>query len=112
MAGLLKKFATELPAEPDVRIHLPMLTFIRDVLKKDIRLIPHAHLFEKTPEPGDAAMMDNLNVALTMALPFINAGIAPDLNKIASETGLPVETVTDLLQHVMGSVNKLKKKGR
>jgi hypothetical protein len=112
MASLLKKFAIELPAEPDVRIHLPMLTFIKDVLKKDITLTPHAQLFEKTPEPKKAAMMDNLNVALTMALPYINNGVTPDLNAIAKQTGLPVETVTDLLEHVMGRVNKLKKKGR
>ncbi|RYY31473.1 MAG: hypothetical protein EOO04_01080 [Chitinophagaceae bacterium] len=112
MAGLLKEFAPDLPAEPDVRVHLPMITFIKDVLKKDITLTPHAHLFEKTPEPADAEMMDNLNVALQMALPYVNSGVAPDLDAIAKKTGLPVDTVADLLQHVMGKVEKLKKKGR
>ena len=89
-----------------------MLTFIKDVLNKDITLTPHAHLFEKTPEPEEAAMVDNLNVALKMALPYVNSGVAPDLDAIAKESGLPVETVTDLLQHVIGRVEKLKKKGR
>jgi hypothetical protein len=85
IAGLLKKFAIELPAEPDVRVHLPMLTFIKDVLKNDITLIPHADHFKKTPEPEDAAMMEKLNAVLQMALPYINKGVAPDLNVIAKK---------------------------
>jgi hypothetical protein len=107
MAVLLQEFVPDLPGEPDVRIHLSMLTFIRDVLKKDITLIPHADHFKKTPEPEDAAMMEKLNAVLQMALSYINKGVAPALNVIAKKTGLPVETIADLLRHIDGRLKNL-----
>ncbi len=118
-ANLVKKLnghGFDIPAEPDIHVHLPMLTAIKDILGKELQLDPYEKLFQPKSTASESDMMDKLNHLLQLALPYINSGKAPDIEALAKEAGVDPETARDLLSKSMGRINKLRdridKKGK
>ncbi len=54
--------------------------------------------------------MTRLNKLLSLTLPYINSGQEPDLEMLAKEAGVDIDTAGDLLAHSMGRINSLKDK--
>ena len=118
-ANLVKKLnghGFDIPAEPDIHVHLPMLTAIKDILGKEQHLDPYEKLFQPKSTASENDMMDKLNHLLQLALPYINSGKAPDIEALAKEAGVDPETARDLLSKSMGRINTLRdridKKGK
>lgn len=109
MAKRLNAYEFNLPSDPDIRLHLPMVTVIKNLLKKDLELNRYSRLFEIKTSAENDLMMKKLNELLSRALPYINAGKEPDINALAKETGVDPEIARDLLQKSMNRIKELRK---
>jgi hypothetical protein len=109
--GLVKKLnkhGMRIPEEPDIRVRLPMIKAIKDILGKSPRLNPYEKLFEQKSTPAAKNAIDKLNRLLALALPFINSGQEPDVEALAKEAGVDIETARELLDHSIARINKLR----
>jgi hypothetical protein len=104
----LNAHGLRLPIEPDIRVQPTMLRTTKSILKKDLHLNPYEGLFERRSTPGEKEMIEKLNRLLSLALPLINAGKEPDIESLAKEAGVDVETARDLLTHSMDRIKKLR----
>ncbi|HNR08446.1 MAG TPA: hypothetical protein PKM27_14095 [Saprospiraceae bacterium] len=111
LIGCLNGYGIDFPIEPDIRIHPSLLDLIRKLLNKKVNLFPYNHLFEEKKSPESEEFLAKLNQVLSMALPEINAGRKPDAEALARKLDLDPETVRDILDNVIGRVDKLKKDG-
>lgn len=102
----LNSYGFNLSDDPDIRIHLPMLNVIRNLLKKEINLNPFSKLFEVKKSPDEDEFLKKLNQLLALAIPYINAGIKPDAEALAKELEMDPETVKNLLDQVLNRMNK------
>ncbi len=109
MGACLNAYAFNLPVDPDIRLHLPMLTVIKNLLKKDPELNPYSRLFEIKPSAESDALMKKLNEFMMLALPYINEGKEPDIDALAKKTGVDPKIAREILQKSMGSIKKLRK---
>jgi hypothetical protein len=109
LAKRLNGHAFNLPVNPDIRLHLSMLTVIKKLLKKNLELNPYSRLFETKTSSENDVLMEKLNKLLSLALPYINAGKEPDIEAMAKETGVDPEIARDLLQKSMDRIKKLRK---
>lgn len=111
LARALIKHGLNISAEPDIRLHLPMIICIQNILGKDLHLNPYEELFNTKPTPGKQAEVDRLNHLLSLALPYINAGQDPDVSTLAKEAGVEEETARDVLAQMTGRISMLREKG-
>jgi hypothetical protein len=109
MAKKLNAHEFDLPLDPDIRLHLPMLIVIKQLLKKDLPINPYSSLFETKSSPENEVMIEKLNKFLSLALPVINEGKEPDINAMAKKAGIDPEIARDLLQKSMDRVKQLRK---
>ena len=109
MSGLLKKHGVDIPTDPDIRIHLPILTLLEKVLKKRPELDPYARLFETKASPESEEIMTKLNRFMALALPYINSGKEPEVDALAKEAGVDPETARDLLQNAVDKIREMRK---
>ncbi len=109
MAKKLNAHGFNLPADPDIRLHLPMLTVTNKLLKKDLQINPYSQLFETKPSPEKEASMKKLNEFLSLALADINAGKEPDVAAMAKKAGINPEIARDLLKKSMNKIKQLRK---
>jgi len=109
MSSLLKKHGVDVPSDPDIRIHLPMLTLMEKVFKKRPELHPYTRLFETKTSPESEAMMSKLNQFMALALPYINSGKEPDVDALAKEAGVDPMTARDLFQNAMDKIREMRK---
>lgn len=56
------------------------------------------------------ANMAGLNKLLSLALPYINQGLEPDVETLARNAGVDLGQAKELLKHTMGRISHLKKK--
>ena len=103
----LNRSGLKMSVEPDIRVHLPMMLCIKEILGNELRLNPYEHLFEHKPTPSEQGNMDRLNRLLSLALPFINAGQEPDAAALAKETGVDEDTAREVLRHTIARIRKL-----
>ena len=109
MAKRLNTYKFNLPVDPDIRLHLPMLTVIKQLLKKDLVLNPYSHLFEVKPSTENELLMKNLNEFLLQAMPYINDGKQLNINALAKEKGIDPKIARDLLQKTIDKIKELRK---
>ena len=93
--------------EPDIRVHLTMVTTASDILRKKINLLPYEHLFDKESTPAQKETIDKLNDLLKLALPEINAGLQPDIKALAKKAGVDPQVAEDVIRHTMKRLNKM-----
>jgi len=109
MAKLLKAYGIDMSFDPDIRLHLPMLTLIKQLLKKEPELNPHSRLFITNRSPENDSFMKKLNQLIALALPYINSGEEPDADALAKEVGVDPEMAKDMIQQLMDRIKKLRK---
>jgi hypothetical protein len=109
MVKLLKAYGIDMLIEPDIRVHLPMLTLIKKLLKKEPALNPHSELFVIDTPKENASFVKKLNEFMALALPYINSGKEPDVVALAKKVGIDPEVAKDLIQQSMESFNKVQK---
>ena len=63
--------------------------------------------FRKKSTKMEEDNLEKLNRLLTLALPFINAGQTPDVEALAKQAGVDIETAHELLNHSIERINKL-----
>ena len=102
----LRGHGQNVPEDPDIRLHLPMLNLIKDLLKKEMNLNPYSKLFEEKKSPESEGLMTKLNQVLALALPDINAGRKPDAEALAKKLDLDPETVNNMLEAVLNRIKK------
>jgi hypothetical protein len=110
LARALINHGLKISAEPDIRLHLPMIICIKNILEKDLQLNPYEDLFNIKSTPEEQVNLDRLNNLLSLALPFINAGQVPDVAALAKEAGVEEETARDVLEQMTGRIRMLQDK--
>lgn len=106
----LNRHGLKISAEPDIRVHLPMIICIKDILGKELHLNPYEELFNTKSTPQEQANLDRLNHLLSLALPYINAGQEPDVVALAKEAGVEEKTARDVLDQMVGRIRMLQDK--
>lgn len=96
--------------EPDIRVHLTMVTTASDILRKRINLLPYEHLFDKESTPNQKDNLDKLNDLLKLALPEINAGRQPDIKALAKKAGVDPQVAEEVIRHAMERLNKMQQR--
>jgi hypothetical protein len=94
-------------AEPDIRVNLPMLTCIKTILGKELHLNPYEEYFSVKPTASEQDSLNKLNRLLSLALPLINSGQAPNIPALAKEVGVDEGTARDLLSKSIKRVKTL-----
>jgi len=108
VAGILNKHGINVPAEPDVRLHVSMTHVIEKIFKKKLDLNPYGHLFARHNEP-ESEEISKLNELLALAIPYINAGQKPDVAALAKQVGVDPEEARLLIEHAMSRINNPQK---
>lgn len=108
MSLLLKKFGIEIPTDPDIRIHVPILSVMEKLFKKRPQLDPYAQLFETKKSPQTEAMLANLNQFMALALPYINSGNDPDVDELAKKAGVDPEVARDFLTTALDKIKEMR----
>jgi hypothetical protein len=108
---LLNKHGFNLWTEPDIRVNLSMLTSIKTILRKDLQLNPYEKYFTIQSDPSEQESLTRLNHFLSMALPYINSGQEPDMQALANEAGIDIETAQELFSNSLKRIKTLKAKG-
>lgn len=109
LAAILNSYGLNVPAEPDIRLHVSMSHVIEKVLKRKLHLNPYSDLFEIHRSPESEAEMSKLNQLMALALPYINLGQQPDVEALAKEAGVDPEVAKELLEQAIGRINDLRK---
>ena len=109
LSTILNTHGMNVPTEPEIRLHMPMVSVIEKVLKRKLEINPYSRLFETRTSPESEAQMSKLNQLLALALPFINSGQQPDVDALAKEAGVDPEQAKELLEKALGRINELRK---
>jgi len=102
----LNKYGYNFSDEPMVRVNPSMLTTIKDILKKDIKLNEYDHLFKKDISQASQDEIDKLNAFMAMILPDINAGRTPDIEMLATTAGIDIDTARGLVQNLLNNLKR------
>ena len=108
LARAIRRQGLDIPEEPDIRLHLPMITCIKSILGKELELNPYEELFKVQYSPQEKANLDRLNQLLSLALPYINAGKDPDIAALAKEAGVDEESAREVLNQMVSRVKVLR----
>ncbi len=109
MAKKLNAGGFNLPVDPDIRLHLPMLIIIKKLLKRNVEINPYSEVFKAKTSPESEVMMEKLNKFMSLALPYINAGKEPDISALAEKVGIDPEIARDLLEKSMNRIKEMRK---
>lgn len=104
----LNKHGFEIDDEPDIRVHLSMVTTAEQILKKKIQLNAYDHLFDEETSEADQEGLDKLNAFLALVMEDINAGKKPDVDSMAKEAGLDPENAREIFTTVMKKFDEMK----
>lgn len=102
----MNKSGYALPFEPEHRVNMGMLSTTENILKKEVHLGKYNDLFKKEVPEDEQAKLDKINSFLNLLIPCINQGINPDLESLAAEAGIEVETAKELYQQAKKSTER------
>ncbi len=108
LAGSLRSFYPQISDEPFTRVSVTMIATAEKILKKKIILNEYEKLFYKKPSGEDSRTTGKMNRLLALALPYINSGKEPDIEKLAAESGLDHETVRQIIANVTDKLKDMK----
>lgn len=107
MVNKLRKSGLDLPDDPDIRVHPVMLAFIQTLLKKKASIGPYTTITEEEEALSvDSDDFQKLNDFLSLALPIIQKGKKPDINQLASQVGLDLQTALEVTEAIKKSSDK------
>jgi hypothetical protein len=96
--------------EPDILVSPIMFITTSDVLNKELVLLRYEKLFDDQISEAEQEDLDKINKVLALALPALNAGQQPDVERIAKETGTAITTAQQIITLAMNRTIDLKKK--
>jgi hypothetical protein len=94
--------------EPLVEVGPSMMSVTEEILRRKIEVNPYEGMFASTPDADVSENTDKLNHLLEIALPFINEGKPLDVEKLAAEAGVDLDTAIQVLEQVTASVQKIR----
>ncbi len=109
LAEALRKHRLPVEEEADIYLRPAMLTATEELLKREIELMPYELLFEKE-DPEVEEELEKLNAFIGLALPDLNAGKEPDVERLAAQVGLDLEANRDAIQQIFAEFHKKTKK--
>jgi hypothetical protein len=109
LVATVNGFGYGFPDDPFIRVNMSMSMTVKEILGKDIVLNKYDKLFHVEASEGSKEEIGKLNALIKLVLPDINAGREPDIETMAKKAGLDVETARDVLKHVMGKLDDMRK---
>jgi hypothetical protein len=107
LAEEFNKYGYSFPLEPNLRVNPAMVTIASDILKKEIKLNEYQELFSVEEPPEQQETLNKLKKFLNLAMPEINAGRKPDVERLAKEAGIDTETARTLIEQVYKSLDNI-----
>ncbi|MFO7852021.1 MAG: hypothetical protein ACQERS_11305 [Bacteroidota bacterium] len=105
----LRECGYSFPYDPFIRVKLSMLATAGKILKKQILLNEYDHLFASEPNEKEKESLDRLNTFMGLALPDINAGREPDIEALAKQAGIDIETAHGLIRAIRDKKDEMGK---
>lgn len=100
-------FGHDFPAEPFLQVNLSMQGTVAMILQKKVVLNEYLDLFQLDSDPVKEKVVEDINAFIALVLPQINAGITPDIEAAARETGLDPETAHSVVESFLESLDKM-----
>ena len=95
------------PAYPDQRIHLSIKTAISEIFKKEVLADPYSDFFPEQEGPVDPETLNTLNNFIAALVEKFNNNETTDINKMAKEFGVPLETAKELKKVLEKNTGKM-----
>lgn len=95
--------------DPDIRVHPMMINITGEILKRKITLNEYEDLFAVEPTETKTKETEKINYFLSLVIPDINDGKNPDIEKMALKAGIDKNIAEQLVAHVLGRIDKLRK---
>ncbi len=106
LAEALNRYGYDFPADPFIRVTMPMVNTASSILKKKIDLLKYEKLYSKESSPAVKNELEKLNQFMSLALPDINAGKMPDIAGLSKKTGVDPETARSIAEDLMKKLKK------
>lgn len=108
LSKILREQGLPLDPEPEVEVTPSMLITTEKVLRRKIEINPYEKRFiERNEEHSEE--LDKLNHFLNLAMPFLNSNEPFDIEKLAAEAGVEIETAKEVMEKVQEQLRKLGK---
>ena len=101
LASELNKYGYEFSLDPFLRVNLSMYPTANDILKRKTSLNEYEGYFSKELPKDEQGNLDKLNLLLKLLIPYINDGRVPDIEELAKEADVEIETARDLIKEIM-----------
>ncbi len=97
LTSKFNEYGNSFDPDPEVRVQVSMVAITEKILRRKITLNPYENLFlEEVPE-SQQKETDKMNHFIRMAMPELNAGKIPDIQKLANKAGIPVDVAQQLV---------------
>jgi hypothetical protein len=108
LAKAMVKYGVNQDEYPQIRVHLPMLTTIKQILGVEIILNEYAEYFREADplSEGQSEGINKLNELIAMLLPALNAGQTPDIEAAAKKVGVDPDTARDVVKMFQEQIGK------
>ena len=94
--GLVKS-GLQIGADEDYSVGMSMVVTMEEILRKKINLNEYEAYFpEKDDNPASEKELDHINRFMQMLLPYFNARTRPDLQSLARQAGIGIDTAQSL----------------
>nr|MBI1231188.1 hypothetical protein [Cytophagales bacterium] len=96
----MAKYGVEADDDPNIRVHMSMLTTVKKILGVEIILNEYEEYFREAAQPsvGQTEGINQLNDLIGMLLPALNAGQKPDIEAAAKKAGVDPETAREVVK--------------
>jgi len=106
LAKAVAKYGVKQDEYPQIRVHLPILTTIKQILGREVILNEYEEYFqEAAPEP-ESGEINKLNELIGLLLPALNAGQTPDIEAAAKKVGVDLETAREMVKMFQEQIGK------
>lgn len=109
LMATINGFGYDFPDEPLIRVNMSMFMTAKEILGKDLVLNKYDKLFHIEAAEETNEEIEKMNAFIKLVLPDINSGRKPDIETMAKKAGLDVETARDIMKHVMGKLDNMRR---
>lgn len=93
----------------DIAITPSMKMAMEEILNRKIILNPYEKHFPKEKDEIDKEMLARINDFLQRALPYINSSQKPDLEELAEQSGIPLDTALEIWNTSKANIDRMKR---
>ena len=98
------KHDVALDSNPDYAVSTPMSMTAESILKQNLTKHPYSDLFYEKPTEAEQRQTDKYNHFLDLLVPNVNGGLPYDLQEMADEAGISLETARNLSAEIISRV--------